>query len=40
MAFFSTVARSSAAMVERSRMGMRCLRLITVFPPSATEAVI
>src|SRR4029453_2510014 len=33
MTFFSTVVRSSAVMVERSRMGMRCLRLITVVPP-------
>jgi len=33
IAFFSTVVRSSAAMVDRSRMAMRCLRLITVFLP-------
>src|SRR4029453_5580600 len=37
MAFFSTVVRSSAVMVERSRMGMGCCRLITGCPPGVQD---
>src|SRR5262249_35108669 len=40
MAFFSTMVRSSAAIVERSRMGMRCLRWIIIFPPCGQRSML